>query len=106
MKKSRPGHLLQVMTTGERREAVISTLLSESTTLGVRFHRVERFALDRAFVEVQTQHGPVRMKLGLRNGQVLNAHPEYEDCRKLAREKGVPVKQIMAEAVAAYHRQP
>ncbi|HLL55694.1 MAG TPA: nickel pincer cofactor biosynthesis protein LarC [Myxococcaceae bacterium] len=106
MKKSRPGHLLQVMTTGERREAVISTLLSESTTLGVRFHRVERFALDRAFVEVQTPHGAVRMKLGLRNGQVLNAHPEYEDCRKLAREKGVPVKQIMAEAVAAYHRKP
>ena len=106
MKKSRPGHLLQVVATGDKRDAVISMLLAESTTLGVRFHRVERSALDRSFAEVQTRFGPVPVKLGLRNGQVLNAHPEYEDCRRLARDHAVPIKQVMAEALAAYHRQP
>lgn len=106
MKKSRPGHLVQVTVTGEKKDAVMELLLAESTTLGVRFHRVERRALDRSFVTVETQYGPVRVKLGLRDGQVLNAHPEYEDCRALAREKGVPVKRVIAEALAAYHRRP
>ncbi|QSQ22571.1 nickel pincer cofactor biosynthesis protein LarC [Pyxidicoccus parkwayensis] len=101
MKKSRPGHLLSAVVEGGKRETVMDTVLRESTTLGVRYHRVERQALERDWVEVETPWGKVRMKRGLRDGVVLNAHPEFEDCRKVAEAAGVPVKQVMAAAVAA-----
>ncbi|MBN1209018.1 MAG: nickel pincer cofactor biosynthesis protein LarC [Myxococcaceae bacterium] len=104
MKKGRPGHLLSVMVEGGRREVVMEVVLRESTTLGVRFHRVERHALERDWVEVETPWGRVRVKRGLRDGEVLNAHPEFEDCRRVAEEAGVPVKQVMAAALAALGR--
>lgn len=104
MKKSRPGHLLGALVEGGKREVVMDALLRESTTLGVRYHRVERQALERDWVEVETPWGKVRVKRGLRGGAVLNAHPEFEDCREVAEAAGVPVKQVMAAAVAALGR--
>jgi hypothetical protein len=101
MKKSRPGHLLSAVVEGGKRETVMDLVLRESTTLGVRFHRVERQALARDWVEVETPWGKVRVKRGLRNGEVLNAHPEFEDCRQVAEASGVPLKQVMAAALAA-----
>ncbi len=86
---------------GSKRETVVDVVLRESTTLGVRYHRVERHALERDWVEVETPWGQVRVKRGLRGGEVLNAHPEFEDCRQVAEAAGVPVKQVMAAAVAA-----
>ncbi len=100
MKKGRPGHLLSAVAEARAREAVMDTVLRESTTLGVRFHRVERQALERDWVEVETPWGRVRVKRGLRHGEVLNAHPEFEDCRKVAEAAGVPLKQVMAAALA------
>ncbi|HVG61168.1 MAG TPA: nickel pincer cofactor biosynthesis protein LarC [Hyalangium sp.] len=104
MKKGRPGHLLSVMVEGGKREVVMDVVLRESTTLGVRFHRVERQALERDWVEVETPWGRVRVKRGLRGEEVLNAHPEFEDCRRVAEAAGVPVKQVMAAAMAALSR--
>jgi hypothetical protein len=101
MKKARPGHLLGALVDGGAKEALVDTLLRESTTLGVRSYRVERTALERDWVEVETPWGRVRVKRGLRNGVVLNAHPEFEDCRKVAEAAGVPLKQVMAAALAA-----
>ncbi|WP_375768242.1 nickel pincer cofactor biosynthesis protein LarC [Archangium gephyra] len=101
MKKARPGHVLSVLVEGGARETVTDTLLRESTTLGVRSYAVERTALERDWVEVETPWGRVRVKRGLRNGTVLNAHPEFEDCRKVAEAAGVPLKQVMATALAA-----
>jgi hypothetical protein len=101
MKKARPGHLLGVLVEGGTKEAVEDLLLRESTTLGVRSYRVERKALERDWVDVETPWGRVRVKRGLRNGVVLNAHPEFEDCRKVAESAGVPLKQVMAAALAA-----
>ncbi|MCY1082218.1 nickel pincer cofactor biosynthesis protein LarC [Archangium lansingense] len=101
MKKARPGHVLSVLVEGGARETVTDTLLRESTTLGVRSYSVERTALERDWVEVETPWGRVRVKRGLRNGVVLNAHPEFEDCRKVAEAAGVPLKQVMAAALAA-----
>lgn len=101
MKKSRPGHLLSVLTEGGLRDTVVDTLLRESTSLGVRYHRVERQALERDWVEVETPWGRVRVKRGLRNGAVLNAHPEFEDCRRVAEAAQVPVKQVVAAALVA-----
>ncbi|PTL82922.1 nickel pincer cofactor biosynthesis protein LarC [Vitiosangium sp. GDMCC 1.1324] len=101
MKKARPGHVLSVLVEGGAKESVMDTLTRESTTLGVRAYAVERLALERDWVEVETPWGRVRVKRGLRNGEVLNAHPEFEDCRKVAEASGVPLKQVMAAALAA-----
>ncbi|WNG40566.1 nickel pincer cofactor biosynthesis protein LarC [Archangium minus] len=101
MKKARPGHVLSVLVEGGAKESVMDSLMRESTTLGVRAYPVERMALERDWVEVETPWGRVRVKRGLRNGVVLNAHPEFEDCRKVAEAAGVPLKQVMAAALAA-----
>ncbi|RKG99597.1 nickel pincer cofactor biosynthesis protein LarC [Corallococcus sp. CA053C] len=101
MKKGRPAHLLGALVEGGLREAVVDTVLRESTSLGVRYHRVERHALERDWVEVETPWGRVRVKRGLRDGRVLNAHPEFDDCVRVAQAAGVPVKQVMAAALAA-----
>jgi uncharacterized protein (TIGR00299 family) protein len=103
MKKGRPGHLVSAVVPREKREAVVEALLEESTTLGVRFHAVERSVLDRSFVEVATPYGAVRVKLGRRGERVLNAQPEFEDCKACAQKAKVPVKQVWAAALAAYH---
>lgn len=105
MKKGRPGHLLSALVPGTLKPALVDLLLEESTTLGVRSHTVERSTLERAWREVQTPWGTVRVKLGLRDGRVLNAQPEYEDCRKVAEAAGVPLKAVWAEALRALPRE-
>ncbi len=101
MKKGRPGHLLGVLVSGEKREALTAVLLRETPTLGVRAHAVERAESARRFETVQTAYGPVRVKIGSVQGRDTNATPEYEDCARLAREKSVPLKEVIAAAVAA-----
>ncbi len=104
MKKGRPGHLLGALVGGELRQALVELVLRESTTLGVRSYRVERTMLERHHVSVETPHGTVRIKVGMRGPEALNAAPEYEDVRALAEAAGVPVKQVWAEALAAWSR--
>jgi len=104
MKKSRPGHLIGVVAPASVRDAVANALLRESTTLGVRQHRVDRLVVERSFEEVSTRFGPVRMKIGTRNGKRINAQPEFEDCRRIAQKQKVPIKQVWAEALASYHQ--
>jgi pyridinium-3,5-bisthiocarboxylic acid mononucleotide nickel chelatase len=102
MKKGRPGHLVGALVDGPTRAAVEDTLLRESTTLGVRSYAVERTELDRRFEEVTTPYGAVRVKIGSREGTVLNAAPEFEDCRARAQAANVPVKQVLQAALAAW----
>ena len=102
MKKGRPGHLLGAVVPEAARAAVEEALFRETSTLGVRAHRVERTVLDREVVEVATRYGPVRVKLGRRGGAVVNAAPEFEDCRVRAKEHGVAVKEVLAAALAAW----
>lgn len=101
MKKSRPGHVLGVVVGADQREAAVDCILRETPTLGVRFQRVERVALERRFETVQTPFGPVKVKLGLRDGKVLNTAPEFDDCRAVALAKDVPLKEVWAAALAA-----
>ena len=102
MKKGRPGHLLGAVVADAARSAVEEVLFRETSTLGIRAHRVERTVLQREIVEVATQYGPVRVKIGKRADAVLNAAPEFEDCRRIAHERGVAVKEIVAAALAAW----
>ena len=101
MKKGRPGLLLGALCEEPRRAAVTEALFLETTTLGVRRYRVEREALARAMIEVDTPYGKVRVKVARRAGRVTGLHPEYDDCLARARERGVAVREVVAAAVHA-----
>lgn len=101
MKKGRPGVTVTALTAPDRRRAVVETLFAESTTLGVRTTEAARETLERRAVPVETPWGPVTVKLGLRDGRIVNRAPEFEDCRKLAESGGVPLKEIYRAALAA-----
>jgi len=101
MKKSRPGTLITVIAPTDRRDVLTDRLFKESTTIGVRYEEMSRTCLDRATETVTTAYGDVRFKVARRNGQELNASPEFDDCARLAAEHGVPVKAVQAAAVKA-----
>ena len=102
MKKGRPGVLVTVLAPPERREAIEELLFRETTTLGVRRQEWDRTELERETASVVTPYGAVRVKVGRRGSVVYNAWPEFEDCQRLAAEKGVAVKEVLAEALAAW----
>ncbi|MEP6754506.1 MAG: nickel insertion protein [Chthonomonadales bacterium] len=102
MKKGRPALLLTVMCRTEDNERVAEAIFRNSTSLGIRYRESNRFILERNWVAVETKYGSVRIKLGIWKGQIVNAHPEFEDVRKSAEKSGVPVKLVFAAAEAAY----
>jgi uncharacterized protein (DUF111 family) len=104
MKKGRPGTLVTVLSPADRRRALSDVLFRETTTLGVRFEQVERDVLERRVVEVMTSGGPVRIKIGSRDGVDVNAAPEFEDCLRIARDTGRSLKDVQAEALAVWQR--
>ena len=105
MKKSRPGTLVTVLCRPADRAAMAQLLFSETTTIGVRMREDRRYCLDRRHVAVATPWGEVRMKLAAWHGEVTNCAPEYEDCRQIAAQSGVPLKTVMQEAMRRYHDQ-
>jgi len=98
MKKNRPGHLLTIISPSEKLSSVIKFLLRETTTLGLRWHEEERAKTDREILTQGTPYGKIRFKLAKWEGKVVNLSPEYEDCKRLALEKGVPLKEVFEEA--------
>ena len=98
MKKNRPGVLLRAIVKPEDREAMAALIFAETSTFGVRTYAAERRVEARHLVQVQTPHGTIRVKVA--EGGAFA--PEYEDCRRAALETGVPLRQILAEAGAAY----
>ena len=102
MKKNRPGTLLTVVAPPDARERLTAVIFRETTTIGVRYREMSRECLDREEVVVSTPLGPVRVKVARRDGRVLNASPEFEDCARIARERNVPVKEVQALAIKAF----
>ena len=102
MKKNRPGTLLTIIAPPGARERLTSTVFRETTTIGVRYREMERECLDRETVTVETPYGPVGVKIARRNGEVMNASPEFEDCARLAAASGRPVKDLQAAAIKAF----
>jgi uncharacterized protein (TIGR00299 family) protein len=102
MKKGRAGHKLTVLARPDDLDRLADVLLRETTTLGLR-HRLERrIELTRTLVAVPTPHGKIRVKVGTREGEVLQAWPEYEDCAAAARRAGVPLRRVQAAALDAW----
>ena len=100
MKKNRPGVLLSILCRAAERSALSELLFSETTTLGVRAYEVERRALERALVAVETQYGSIDVKVAQLNGHIVKAMPEYEQCRQAARDAKVPLR-VVEDAVRA-----
>ena len=98
MKKNRPGTLLRVIAKPEDRELVAELIFAETTTLGLRLYSAERRVKARRWQDVETPHGKVRIKIS-EDGSFA---PEYEDCRKIARECGIALKEVLALATLAY----
>jgi uncharacterized protein (TIGR00299 family) protein len=101
MKKGRPALQVSALAPPAAAPAVERAFFRNSTTLGLRRRRLERVVLARSFIKVATKYGPVRAKLAALDGEVLGAHPEFEDCRRLAGRAGVPVREVVAAAAAA-----
>ena len=98
MKKNRPGTLLRAIAKPETSQSLIDLIFAETSTLGLRTYTADRHVQARSIKEVETPHGNIRIKVAA-NGSFA---PEYDDCRKIARETGLPLKQILGEATLAY----
>jgi len=104
MKKGRPAVLLSVLADTAKTDVLVDTIFRETTSIGVRIRDTGRKKLDREIREIETVFGRVRIKVSRRGNEVLSATPEYEDCRRIAEEKQVPLKQVMEEAKAFFSR--
>jgi uncharacterized protein (TIGR00299 family) protein len=102
MKKGRPAVLLSALADRAKTDVILDTIFRETTSIGVRIQETGRRKLDREIQEVDTRYGKVRIKISKRGGEVLTVTPEYEDCRKIAEEKQVPLKTIMEESKACF----
>lgn len=98
MKKNRPATLLTVICPSEKLSSIIEFLLNETTTLGLRWREEERSCADREILILDTRYGKVRFKLARWEGKVTNFSPEYEDCKRLALKKRIPLKEVFEEA--------
>jgi pyridinium-3,5-bisthiocarboxylic acid mononucleotide nickel chelatase len=101
MKKNRPGIQLQVLASPDSIDRLLAILFRESTTIGARTYEVQKRMLQRQTVTIQTPFGEVRVKVARFGDQVVNAAPEYEDCRSRAAELGLPIKEVYNAALSA-----
>jgi len=102
MKKNRPGTLLTVVAPPPLRSSLSDIIFKETTTIGVRYAELDRECLRRELVTVKTPVGDVRMKLAWRDGRLVNAVPEFDDCNALAASNNLPVKEVQSLAVKAF----
>jgi uncharacterized protein (TIGR00299 family) protein len=104
MKKNRPGTLLTVLCRPGDTQGLMDLIFAETTTFGVRTYRAQRRLLPREWVSVATDYGDVRIKVSRVNGRILHVAPEFEDCKKLAAEKDVPLQRVIAAALRSYEK--
>jgi uncharacterized protein (DUF111 family) len=96
MKKNRPGTSLSVLTDPQHVDKFMELILRETTTFGVRATKCDRFCLARRFEQLETPVGPVTIKIGLWGDEILKATAEYEDCKRIATEKAIPLADVFA----------
>ncbi|MGH7903740.1 MAG: nickel pincer cofactor biosynthesis protein LarC [Candidatus Dormibacteraceae bacterium] len=105
MKKGRPGHLVSVLSPPDLAERIGELILRSSSTLGVRLTTASRMLAGRRLIEVATAFGRVRVKVKEMDGQVVDVSPEYEDCRRLSRERGVDLREVMRAGADAARKE-
>lgn len=104
MKKTRPGILLAALAEEDKVNNIVDAIFRESTSIGVRSYAVQRHCLERKTLKVKTPYGTVSFKVSVRNGNVVNAQPEYDECRAIAAKKKLPLKEVIDAAKAAFRK--
>jgi uncharacterized protein (DUF111 family) len=104
MKKGRPAHTLSALVSDEHADAVREAMFRHSPTIGLREQRVGKVITDREMHQVEVGGQTIGVKVARNAGRVVNVQPEYEDVARAARAAGVPVKRMMARAIAAAER--
>jgi uncharacterized protein (DUF111 family) len=102
MKKNRPGTLVTIICPEPKLDAVTAVVFRETTTIGFRYLPMGRIELARRIETVGTPFGPIHMKVSVYNGEVVQATPEYEDCRKAALRSGASLKNVQRIAAECY----
>ena len=102
MKKQRSATMLSVLSKENEREKMLDLIFKESTTFGIRYYNIEREILDRSITEVKTKYGNISIKVGKRNGEIISASPEIDDCKLCAEKYGMPVEDIYRSALVAW----
>ena len=97
MKKNRPGTLLSVICLPDAVGRFADLLMQETTTIGLRWRVENRIMARRQIESIETRHGPIHVKLARNNGQIINLTPEYDDCKRVALEKRIPLKKVLDE---------
>ena len=104
MKKNRPGVLLTILCREGQFAALVDLLLTETTTLGVRYYEAQRRILEREFEKVQTEYGEVRIKIARKGERILHFQPEFDDCAQVSEKAGVSLLDVQQAAIAAYRK--
>jgi len=99
MKKNRPAHMLSIIVYEQNLKEILEVLFSESTTLGVRIRETKRLRLAQKNFITETKYGKIKVKVGMFKGEIKNIAPEYEDCKKMAKQHKVPLKEVYDEAM-------
>jgi len=94
MKKNRPGVLLQLLCSSSLLDQMKEIVFRETTTLGIRYYPLNVHRLEREFIKVVTELGEVTVKIGYYQGKVMQWAPEYEDCKQLAQQHKLPLKEV------------
>lgn len=102
MKKNRPAVRVSMLVPQAQLQTMVHLLFSETTAIGLRYWKVEREKLERRWKPIRFRQQEIRIKESLLDGTVLNYQPEYEDCKRAASTLGLPVKEVMAGAIAEY----
>ena len=101
MKKNRPAVKITALSENDSVNRLADILLSETTSFGLRMYKTERLKLKKEIKTIKTEYGNVKVKIGKRNSKIIKVVPEYEDCKKIAEEKGIPIKDIYEKVKAS-----
>ncbi len=96
MKKNRPGNIFSCICNKKDEEKMLQIIFEETTTIGVRISYPKRIELEREAMNIETPYGKIPVKAGRYNGNIANISPEYDDCKKIAKKQGIPLKRIMS----------
>ena len=98
MKKNRPAHMLSIIVYEQNLKEILEVLFSESTSLGIRIREIKRLRLTQQNFIAETKYGKIKVKVGMFKGEIKNIAPEYEDCKKIAKQHQIPLKEVYEEA--------
>lgn len=97
MKKGRPAAMLSVLSKRDDAKKLSDIIFRETTSIGLRVQEIGRSKAERKIKEIKTKYGKVRVKIAFDDKEILGINPEYEDCKRIAVKKGIPLKKVIEE---------